>query len=109
MAGERLGRIVFRNTQEDHLEITIDLIFIGYQPKRGIEYCGLWQDRREDYRCPFTVSTEGHVDFGTGYDDADRYYQTDMLEKALSVGQRIAWSGNEDNGEYAVVSMTPLI
>jgi hypothetical protein len=55
------------------------------------------------------LSTDGHVDFGSGYDDPNRYYQTDMMEKALSIGKRITWNGGEDTGEYAVVSMTPLI
>src|SRR5664279_5382881 len=73
-ASARLGRIVFQNTQERSQEISVDLIFVGPQPKGGMEYYGLWQDRHEDVRCPFTLSPDGHVDFGTGYDEADRYY-----------------------------------
>jgi hypothetical protein len=108
-AGDRLGRIVFRNTEESSQEISVDLIFVGPQPKGGIEYYGLWQDRHEDVRCPFTLSPEGQVDFGAGYDEADRYYETDMLEKEMSVGQRISWKCEDDVAEFAVVSMTPLI
>jgi hypothetical protein len=55
------------------------------------------------------LSPDGQVDFGTGYDGADRYYETDLLEKDMSVGQRINWAYGDDTAEYAVVSMTPLI
>ena len=33
----------------------------------------------------------------------------DLLEKDMSIGQRIGWSYGDDTAEYAVVSMTPLI
>ncbi len=108
-AGDRLGRIVFQNTEQRHQEISVDLIFAGARPKPGIEYYGLWQDHQADTRCPFTLSPDGQVDFGTGYDGADRYYETDLLEKDMSIGQRIGWSYGDDTAEYAVVSMTPLI
>ena len=108
-ASARLGRIVFHNTQESSQEISVDLIFVGPQPKGGIEYYGLWQERHEDVRCPFTLSPDGHVDFGTGYDEADRYYETDMLEKEMSIGQRITWKYGDDTAEFAVIAMTPLI
>ena len=108
-AGDRLGRIVFQNTEQRHQEISVDLIFAGARPKPGIEYYGLWQDRQADTSCPFTLSPDGQVDFGTGYDGADRYYETDLLEKDMSIGQRIRWSYGDDTAEYAVVSMTPLI
>ena len=108
-AGDRLGRIVFENIEERNQEISVDLMFVGPQPKGGIEYYGLWQDRHEDVRCPFILSPDGGVDFGTGYDGADRYYETDLLEKEMVIGQRITWKYGDDTVEYAVISMTPLI
>jgi hypothetical protein len=108
-AGDRLGRIVFQNAEQRHQEISVDLIFTGPQPKAGIEYYGVWQDHQADTRCPFTLSPDGQVDFGTGYDGGDRYYETDLLKKEMSIGQRINWDYGDDTAEYVVVSMTPLI
>jgi hypothetical protein len=108
-ASDRLGRIVFQDTEESSQEISVDLIFVGPQPKGGIEYYGVWQDRHDDVRCPFTLSADGQVDFGTGYDGSDRYYETDLLGKEMAIGQRITWAYGDNTAEYAVVSMTPLI
>jgi hypothetical protein len=108
-AGDQLGRIVFQNTEQRHQEISVDLIFAEARPKARIEYYRLWQEHQANTRCPFTLSPDGEVDFGTGYDGADRYYEKDMLEKDMSIGQRISWTCGDDTVEYAVVSMTPLI
>jgi len=72
-AGDPLGRIVFQITEQRNQEISVDLSFTGPQPKAGIEYYKVWQDHQADTRCPFTLSADGQVDFGTGYDGADRY------------------------------------
>jgi len=100
-AGNPLGRIVFQNTEQWHQEISVDLIFTGPQPNTGIEYYEIRQDHQADIGRTFSLSPDSQVDFGTDYYGADRYYETDMLEKEMSIG--------DDTAEYAVVSMTPLI
>jgi len=46
-------------------------------------------------------------DFGTAYDGADQYYETDMLE--MWIGLRINRAYGDETAEYVVVYMTPLI
>ncbi len=105
----KLKRVVFQNTEVKTQEIRIDLIFDGNQMRRGIEYFGLWQDKDGDSRCPFTLSEGGEVDFGTGYDGADRFYETNMLEKEMVTGQQITWNSEAEEAAFSIIYITPLI
>ena len=111
----KLKRIVLENTQYHHKQIRIDLICEGNKIKSGTEYFGLWQDTVAHYRCPFTLSNKGVIDFGSGYDDEDRYYKTNLLEKEMEMGQLITSTEDEprtqgeSGGVFRVVNIVPLI
>ena len=107
--GAKLKRVVFQNPNAKNQEIRIDLIFDGNQVRRGIEYFGLWLDKIAQSICPFTMGEDGEIDFGTGYDGADRYYETDMLEKEMVTGQQITWNCEGNEATFSIVYMTPLI
>jgi hypothetical protein len=107
--GAKLKRVVFQNPDAKNQEIKIDLIFDGNQVRRGIEYFGVWQDKADESRCPFTLGEDGEADFGTGYDGADRYYETNMLEKEMVSGQQITWNCEGDEAAFSIVYITPLI
>ena len=106
--GGELRRVYLQNAAQGNQEINIDLILEGGRPKQGIEYFGVWMDSETEVLCPFTLNPDGEADFGSGYDGADRYYVTDLLEKDITVGQRVAWTYDQDTVEYAVISLTAL-
>jgi hypothetical protein len=107
--GANLKRVVLQNPDARNQEVRIDLIFDGNQVRRGLEYYGLWQDKDGDVRCPFSLGEAGEVDFGTGYDGADRYYETNLLEKEMVTGQQVTWNSESEEGVFSVVYITPLI
>jgi hypothetical protein len=77
--------------------------------KQGLDYFGLWQDKDADTRCPFVLDPSGNVDFGTGYDGQDRYYETDILNIELAIGQQVGWRTDEFEQVFSVVGMTQLV
>jgi hypothetical protein len=101
-------RLVLTNTEAPSQEITIDLIFDGKGVRHGLDYFGLWQDKDNETRCPFVMDPNGSVDFGTGYDGQDRYYETNILQTELAVGENVGWSTGEYDQVFCVVSMTQL-
>ncbi len=107
--GAKLKRVVFQNPDAKNQEIRIDLIFDGNQVRRGIEYSGVWLDKCEQSWGPFTLGEDGEVEFGTGYDGADRYYETDLLEKEMTTGQQITWNCEGDEAAFSLAYITPLI
>ena len=88
----RLARIVLEDSQAKHQQVTIDLVFEGNQVKGGSEYYGVWRDLNEQGICPFVMSENGEVDFGTTYNGDDRVYEFDILNVQIArVGQQFAW------------------
>ena len=105
----RLARIVLENVEARHQDVTIDLVFEGSVVRRGVAYFGVWQDKNEETRCPFVLDPNGEVDFGTGYDGEDRYYETNITQVDLAIGAQVAWSTEGNAGQYKVVGVTQLV
>jgi len=105
----QLKRIALEGIHEKHHQIRIDLIFDGLRAKRGIEYFGLWHDTRDQSRYPFTLSTEGEIDFGTGLEGADRYYTCNLLSREIRIDEQITLARGTEQTVYHVISITPLI
>ena len=105
----RLGRIVLEDTQANHQQVTIDLVFEGNTVKGGLEYFGIWRDINEDSICPFVMNESGEVDFGTGYSGDDRFYEFDIMSAPISLGQQIGWRSDQYDTQMTVVSITQLV
>lgn len=105
----KLVRVVLENTKERHQELRVDFILLDGRIKEGIEYFGMWQDRQEHFRCPFVMSVDGEIDFGTGYDGEDRYYETNFMKKEMIVGQLVTYSYGSEELVFRVISLTPLL
>jgi hypothetical protein len=105
----RLGRIVLEDTQASHQQVTVDLVFVGDNPKGGMEYYGIWKDSSEGVICPFVLNENGEADFGTGYSGDDRIYQFDILTTPLGVGQPVGWRSDQYETQMKVVSITQLV
>jgi hypothetical protein len=105
----RMGRIVLEDAQASHQQIVIDLVFIGDNPKRGMEYYGVWKDHNEGAICPFVLNENGEADFGTGYGGEDRLYQFDILTTLLGIEQPIGWRSDQYETQMKVVSITQLV
>ncbi len=101
-------RLILENTQARQQEIRIDLVFEGNAVRQGLDYYGLWQDKEAETRCPFVMDSNGAVDFGTGYDGQDRYYETNILEIELNIGQEVGWRTDQYETTFRVVGMTQL-
>ena len=104
-----LARIVLENTQARNEEMSFDLVLNGRTAKAGLESFGLWQDKREDIRCPFVMDPNGQVDFGTGYDGGDRYYETNILTLELAIGQQVGWRTENGEATFRITGITQLI
>ncbi len=105
----RLARIVLENVEARYQDVTIDLIFEGNAVRRGVPFFGVWQDKNEESRCPFVLDPNGEVDFGTGYDGEDRYYETDIASVPLSIGAQVVWRTEQYEQQFRVVGVTQLI
>ena len=105
----RLGRIVLEDTQASHQQIVIDLVFIGDNPKAGMEHYGVWKDHNEGSICPFVLNANGEADFGTGYGGEDRIYQFEILTAPLGLGNPIGWRSDQYETQMKVVSITQLV
>ena len=105
----RLGRIVLEDTQASHQQIVVDLVFVGDNPKGGMEYYGVWKDHNEGSICPFVLNENGQADFGTSYGGEDRIYQFDILTTPLSIGQPVGWRSDQYETQMKVVSITQLV
>src|SRR4051812_47963026 len=96
-------RLALKNTEAPNQEITVDLVFDGKGVRQGLDYFGLWEDKGNDTRCPFIMDPNGSVDFGTGYDGQDRYYETNMLQTELAIGENVGWRSGEYESVFSVV------
>ena len=105
----RMGRIVLEDTQASHQQIVIDLVFVGDNPKRGMEYYGVWKDLNDGGICPFVLNDNGEADFGTGYGGEDRIYQFDILTTLHGIDQPIGWRSDQYETQMKVVSITQLV
>src|SRR5215468_1827125 len=104
-----LVRLVLQNADNRNQEIRLDLVIEGRMIKGGLEYFGLWEDRYEDARCPFVLGPDGKVDFGTGYDGADRYYETNIGSLELTIGQQVGWRNESGDQTFRITGITPLL
>ena len=105
----RLGRIVLEDTQASHQQVTIDLVFIGDNPKGGMESYGIWKDSSQGAICPFVLNENGEADFGTSYCGEDRIYQFDILTTPLEIGRPVGWRSDQYETQMKVVSITQLV
>lgn len=103
-----LSRVALENTEDRNQDITIDLVLDGKNVKPGLEYFGLWRDRRADVRCPFVLDPNGSVDFGSGYDGEDRYYETDLGGLELTIGQQVGWRTGDIEQSFRITGITQL-
>jgi hypothetical protein len=104
----RLLRLALQNAEAPNQEMTIDLIFDGKSVRQGVDYFGLWQDKDTNTLCPFVMDPNGSADFGTGYDGQDRYYETNILQTELAIGEQVGWRSGEYQAVFSVVGMTQL-
>jgi hypothetical protein len=104
-----LARVVLENTEAANEEIKIDLVLEGKNTKPGLDYFGVWQDKQTSVRCPFVMDPNGRADFGTGYDGADRYYESNILSLALAIGLQVGWRDANGEATYRVTGITQLI
>jgi hypothetical protein len=104
-----LARVVLENTEAANEEIKIDLVLEGKNTKPGLDYFGVWQDKQTSVRCPFVMDPNGRADFGTGYDGADRYYESNILSLALAIGLQVGWRDPNGEATYRVTGITQLI
>ena len=104
-----LARVVLENSEDQNQQIQIDLVLDGKNARPGLDYFGMWQDKREDVRCPFVMDANGSADFGTGYDGEDRYYETNIGSLALTIGQEVLWRSGDIEQTFRVTGITQLI
>ena len=105
----RLGRITLEDTQAAHQQVVLDLVYEGNFVKGGMPYFGLWQDKTEQSLCPFVMSPEGEVDFGTGYSGDDRIYQCNVLEVELAMGGEVEWRSEAYETKLRIVDIQQLM
>ena len=104
----RLARVVLEDAQAKHQQVIVDLVFAGNQIRRGNEYYGVWRDQNEQAICPFVMNANGEVDFGI-YAGEDRFYQFDILNGQIGLGQQLAWRNDEYETQMVVIGVTQLI
>ena len=105
----RLGRITLEDSQASHQQVIFELVYEGNFVKRGTPYFGVWQDKNDESMCPFVMSPEGEVDFGTGYSGTDRVYECNILEVELGMGSEVEWRSQEYETKLRVVDITQLM
>ncbi len=105
----RLGRITLEDSQASHQQVIFELVYEGNFVKRGTPYFGVWQDKNDESMCPFVMSPEGEVDFGTGYSGTDRVYDCNILEVELGMGSEVEWRSQEYETKLRVVDITQLM
>ena len=105
----RLARIVLEDTQARHQQITIDLVFEGNRIRPGNEYYGVWRDHQEESICPFVMNANGEIDFGTSYGGEDRFYELDVLNAQIGLGQLVGMRSDQYETQMKIVGVTQLI
>jgi hypothetical protein len=105
----RLGRVILEDTQANHQQVTIDLVFQGNDVKPGIEFYGIWKDRTEGSICPFVLNENGEADFGSGYGGDDRIYQFEILSAPIGLGHQIGWRSDQYDTKLKIISITQLV
>jgi hypothetical protein len=105
----RLGRITLEDTQASNQQVIFDLIYEGNFVKRGQPYFGVWQDTSDESLCPFVMSPEGEVDFGSGYSGNDRIYACNILDVELAMGNEVEWSTENYQTKLRVVDIQQLM
>ena len=88
--------------------IDIDLVLAGGKPKRGLDYFGVYTDKSENSRCPFIIGGDGRIDYGSGFEGDDQFYETDILNKTFAVGEHITCRYEGEEFDYKITKVTPL-
>lgn len=88
--------------------IEIDLVLAGGRVKRGLDFFGIYADKSEGTRCPFVIGGDGRIDYGSGFEGDDQFYETDILTRAFSVGENITCRYEGEEFDYKIAKITPL-
>lgn len=107
--GRRLLRVVLQDVGNQDRELRIDLIFRGLEIEKKIEYFGLWQDKKEREKAPFTLRDSGEVDFGSAYDGDDRFYNFNIFSREVKVGELFTAEHKNEETVFKVVKIAALI
>ena len=55
------------------------------------------------------MDPNGAVDFGTGYDGEDRYYETNIPTLELTIGQQVGWRNENLEQSFRITGITQLV
>jgi hypothetical protein len=100
----RFARVVLGGApSDDELDpMTIDLALNedGFVAQRFLT-SGWWGGIKSDEFLPFVIDATGKMDFGTGFEEADRYATTNLPTKRIEVGEYVTVF--DEYGEHCFV------
>ena len=88
--------------------IELDLVLAGGRPKRGLDFFGVYVDKSDNTRCPFIVGNDGRIDYGSGFEGDDQFYDTDILSKTFAQGEHITVRYEGEEFDYKITKIAPL-
>ena len=88
--------------------IELDLVLAGGRPKRGLDFFGVYVDKSDNTRCPFIVGSDGRIDYGSGFEGDDQFYDTDILSKTFAQGEHVTVRYEGEEFDYKITKIAPL-
>ena len=72
----------------ENCSITVDLVLEANGKARpNLAYFGVWGAIGSPDPMPFLLNRNGSIDFGSGFEDNERYARTNLLDKVLETGE----------------------
>lgn len=101
----RSARVLLTGTRsDDELDpVTLD-VFLDERGKvvQSFPTSGWWGKLRTDDLLPFIFFPSGKIDFGTGFEEENRYAQTNLPTKRLHVGEYVTMEVGDDEHCFLV-------
>ena len=88
--------------------LEIDLVLAGGRVKKGLDFFGVYLDKSDNSRCPFVIGNDGRIDYGSGFEGDDQFYETDILNKTFANGEHITVRYEGEDFDYKITAITPL-
>jgi hypothetical protein len=64
--------------------------------------------QRSGASMPFILHSDGRMDFGEKYDSPGRFFQIDLRDVSVCVGQLLTISGDSYEGKFRIRDLKPL-
>ena len=97
------------SSDRENCSITLDIILDRDRRSRPkLAYFGIWGAIGSDDPMPFVLSKDGSIDFGSGFENDERFAKTNLLNKVIQTDEYFTFVKGDEELTLRIVKITDL-